>query len=97
MGPQLPVIATQALVERYDSRSLILLDSEREPSLAEHGLLFEAAMKELGVGLPKKLSWPAAEQTGPLAVGRDLYIWDEDIAQITGYVPDADGVFRSGA
>jgi hypothetical protein len=32
-----------------------------------------------------------------VAVGRDLDVWDEDIVQITGYIPDEDGVARPGA
>jgi hypothetical protein len=31
-----------------------------------------------------------------IGIGRDLYIWGEDIVRITGYIPDEDGVVRPG-
>jgi len=36
-------------------------------------------------------------QGAQMAIGRDLNVWSEDIAQITGYIPDEDGVARPGA
>lgn len=46
---QLPIIATQALEDGYDSTSLVLLASEYEPIMADVGPLLEAAMHEVDI------------------------------------------------
>ena len=36
-------------------------------------------------------------QESQVGIGRNLFVWDEDIKEITAYIPDEDGVVRSGA
>jgi hypothetical protein len=32
-----------------------------------------------------------------IAIGRSIWVWEEDIAEVTGYIPDDDGIARPGA
>jgi hypothetical protein len=51
---ELPEIATQALVDGYDSESLRILAGETNPSMSNSLSLFEKVLKELKITIPTK-------------------------------------------
>ena len=67
MSSQMPVIATEALMNGYDSTSLVLLASEYEPTMAKASSLFEAAMYELDIQIPIPANSTDTNLPGPLS------------------------------
>ena len=64
---QLPVIATQALIDGLNSESLILLASEYEPHMSEVAPLFEAVIRELEIQISEQLKCSDLDNPKPLS------------------------------
>ena len=74
MNSQLPVVATQALMDGYKSTSLVLLASEYDPMMADIAPLFEATMRELNIQLPSDSKSSGMKFSEPMSTESPKFI-----------------------